>query len=146
MNIPVIVVNIMMKLDATILLAKSNGRFIGFYFWKLSSRRNVFNFGDKIIGNEYNISIKQKWCQMFNPMPIAFRMWQNIICQNQVCSERLIGFIKIFGIFVKISTPRHWHLFLPCFMVIEPVFTKPWPVNCNRLWLLTGSISSTQPR
>ena len=54
-------------------------------------------------------SQNKKWCQMFNPMCTAFRMWHNLIFQNQVCFERLIRISKIYCIFVKISTTRNWH-------------------------------------
>ena len=42
------------------LLAKSNDRFFVFDFLQLSNLSNVFNFGDNIIGYEYNIFTKQK--------------------------------------------------------------------------------------
>ena len=48
---------------------------------------------------------------MFNHMCSAFQMWNNLICQNQVCFEWLIRFSKIYCIFAKISTPWIWRLY-----------------------------------
>ena len=43
---------------------------------------------------------------------------------------------------LEIDTPSP---FLSCFMVIEAVVTKPWPVNSDCLWRLNDSISSRPP-
>ena len=72
-------------------------------------------------------------------------MWHKFISQNQVCFERILNFGRTLYIFVKIFTPPNLHptQFLPCFMVIEPVVTKQWPINFDRLLRLTGSILLT---
>ena len=57
-------------------------------------------------------------------------------------SVKFIVFLWKF-LHLEIDTPIP---FLPCFMVIEPVVMKPWPVNSDRLWRLNGSISSRQPK
>ena len=72
-------------------------------------------------------------------------MWHKFISQNQVCFERILNFGRTLYILVEISTPPNLHStqFLPCFMVIEPVVTKQWPMNFDRLLRLTGSILLT---
>ena len=75
-------------------------------------------------------------------------MWYNLIFQNQKIKFvlrdllDLVKFIvflwKFLLLEIYIPTPC-----LPCFMVIEPVDTKPWPVNSDQPWRLDGSISST---
>ena len=98
----------------TTLLDKSSGRFLVLDLWKPSNRRIVFNFGDNITGY-----------------------------QNQVCFERLIRFSKLSCIFMKFSTPRNWHPYSisAMFHGNRASSYETWPVNFDRPWHLTGSIS-----